>query len=109
MYWNTLGAALYRAGNWSAAIEALTKSMELREGGDGNDRFFLAMARWRLGDRDQAMKWYSEAVDWMEKNKSQDQELLRFRAEATALLGVTDHPKLARKEKEETPTRPAKP
>ena len=27
--WNTLGVALYRAGDWKGAIEALGKSMEL--------------------------------------------------------------------------------
>jgi tetratricopeptide (TPR) repeat protein len=90
MYWNTLGAAHYRAGDWKAAIEALTKSMGLRKGGDGNDWFFLAMAHWQLGDKSQARSWYDKAVLWMEKNLPKDEELLRFRAEAAALLGVKE-------------------
>ena len=82
--------AHYRAGDWKAAIEALTKSMELRNGGDSNDWFFLAMAHWQLGDKTQARSWYDKAVPWMEKNQPKDEELLRFRAEAAALLGVKE-------------------
>ena len=44
----------------------------------------------------------------MEKNKSQDDDLGRFRVEAAALLGVTEHPKPTAK-KEENTTRPSKP
>ena len=86
----TLGVAHYRAGDWNAAITALDKSMQLRAGGDASDRFFLAIAHWRKGDKEQATKWYDEAIDWMEKNKSQDQELRRFRSEAEDLLGIAD-------------------
>jgi WD40 repeat protein/serine/threonine protein kinase/Flp pilus assembly protein TadD len=88
--WNTLGAAHYRAGDWKAAVTALEKSMELGKGGDAGDWFFLAMAHWRLGDKEQARQWYDKAVPWMEKNKPQDDELRRFRAEAEALLGIKD-------------------
>jgi hypothetical protein len=62
--------------------------MELNKGGDGNDWFFLAMAHWRLGDKPQARSWYGKAVSWMEKNQPRNEELMRFRAEAAALLGV---------------------
>ena len=77
-------------GEWKAAIEALTKSMELRKGGDSNDWFFLAMAHWQLGDKTQARSWYDKAVPWMEKNQPKNEELLRFRAEAAALLGLKE-------------------
>jgi hypothetical protein len=50
--------------------------------------FFLAMAHWQLGDKEQAHTWYDQAVQWMEKNKPQDEELGRFRAEAEELLGI---------------------
>ena len=53
-HWNTLGVAQYRVGDSKAAIEALTQSMGLRKGGDSNDWFFLAMARWQLGDQAEA-------------------------------------------------------
>ena len=88
--WNTLGTARYRDGDWKAAIEALTKSMELSKGGDGNDWFFLAMAHWQLGDKPQARSWYDKAVPWMEKNQPKNEELIRFRAEAAALLEVNE-------------------
>jgi uncharacterized protein HemY len=88
--WNTLGAAHYRAGDWKAAVTALGKSMELRQGGDAFDWFFLAMAHWQMGDKKQARRWYDKAVPWMEKNRPQDEELRCFQAEAAALLGVKD-------------------
>lgn len=84
--WNTLGVSRYRAGDWKESALALEKSMEIRKGGDAFDWFFLAMAHWRLNHQEDARKWYDQAVEWMEKNKPQDEELLRFRAEAAELL-----------------------
>ncbi len=86
-YWNTLGAAYYRAGNWNAAIEALTKSMERLSGkNESFNTFFLAMAHWQLGDKPQSRSWYDKAVPWMEKNRPENEELIRLRAEAASLL-----------------------
>src|SRR5207249_2419131 len=85
-FWNTLGVAHYRAGDWNAAIEALTKSMELRQGGDAFDWFFLAMAHCKLDQKEAARKRYDQAMQWMEKNQRQNEELRRFRAEAGELL-----------------------
>jgi len=127
--WNTLGVAQYRAGDWSAAIKTLAKSMELSSGGNSTDFFFLAMAHWQLGEtgvtgqapgaRDReadldeqpadqepataeastdhhavARQWYEKAVEWMEENKPDSEELIRFRQEAEDLLNVphTDEP-----------------
>ncbi len=84
-YWNTLGAAHYRAGNWKEVVTPLQKSLELR-GDNSFDFFFLAMAHWQLGDKDQARKWCDQAVGWMDKNQPKDEELLRFRAEAEELM-----------------------
>jgi tetratricopeptide (TPR) repeat protein len=87
--WNTLGAAHYRTGDWKAAIEALNKSDELLKGNEFSfNAFFLAMAHWRLGARAEAHTWYDRAVAWMEKNRPQDEELRRFRAEAVELLNI---------------------
>ena len=66
-YWNTLGVAHYRAGDWKAAIEALEKSTQLRAGGDPSVWFFLAMAHWQKGEKDQARQWYDKAVNRMER------------------------------------------
>ena len=90
-HWNTLGVAHYRSSDWMAAIEALTKSMELRKGGDANDWLFLAMAHSRLGDKTQSRSWFDKAVSSMEKNQpNEDEELIRFRAEAAALLAANE-------------------
>jgi tetratricopeptide (TPR) repeat protein len=92
-FWNTLGVAHYRAGDWKAAVAALEKSMELQKGGDASDWLFLAMAHEKLGRRDEARKDYDRAVGWLEqnkvalaKNKTQAEELSRFRSEAEELL-----------------------
>jgi serine/threonine protein kinase/Flp pilus assembly protein TadD len=91
-FWNTLGAASYRAGQWKQAVDALKKAMELRSGGDSSDWFFLAMAYWQLGEPEQARQRYDQAVQWMDTNKPNDQELRRFRGEAAALLGIPEEP-----------------
>ena len=89
--WNTLGVAQYRAGQWEAAIESLHQS-DAREQNTGSsfNGFFLAMAYWQIGKQDEARTWYDKAVSWMDKNQPRDEELLRFRAEATELLGIIE-------------------
>jgi serine/threonine protein kinase len=87
-FWNTLGVAYYRAGDWHAAIEALKKSMALRLGGDGYDWFFLAMAHWQLGEKERARQWYQRAVKSMEKMRPEQYELPEFKAEAEAQLEI---------------------
>jgi tetratricopeptide (TPR) repeat protein len=89
-YWNTLGVAHYRAGNWKDAVTALDKSMELRQGGNSNDWFFLAMAHWQLCNKEEARKRYDQAVQWMDKHQPKDEQLRRFRTEAAELLGVKE-------------------
>jgi len=102
---NTLGVAYYRAGNWKAATEALEKSMELRSGGDAFDWFFLAMAHWRLGAKEEAHKWLARGVDWTAKNRPNDEELRRFRAEAEELLGLNETPAPKTQQKEGKPAK----
>ncbi len=85
-YWNTLGVTHYRDGNWQAAITALDKSRELHRGGDSYDFFFLAMAHWQLGDKDQAREWYDKATAALPKTKNE--ELGRIQDEAARLLEV---------------------
>jgi tetratricopeptide (TPR) repeat protein len=97
MYRNTLGAAHYRAGNWDAAVEALKESMELRQRGDAFDWYFLAMAEWQRGNKEEARNWYDKADQWINENQKALQgaprnaaELKRFRTEASELLGIKD-------------------
>jgi tetratricopeptide (TPR) repeat protein len=68
-YWKTLGVARYRAGDGKAAVAALNKSVELGPGG-AVDRFFLAMAHWKLGIHDQARLAHAQAVRWLETNRA---------------------------------------
>jgi tetratricopeptide (TPR) repeat protein len=89
---HTLGVAHYRAGNWKAALDVLGQNLDLRDGGDSYDWFFLAMASWNLGERERARRWYAAARLRMDRQGPGDEELRRFRAEAAALLGVPEWP-----------------
>jgi tetratricopeptide (TPR) repeat protein len=88
-YWNTLGVARYRGGAWKSAIEALDRSRQIRREDDSYNTFFLAMAHWKLGHTDEAMKWYDQGVDWMKPYPTAS-ELVAFRTEAAAVLGITN-------------------
>jgi tetratricopeptide (TPR) repeat protein len=92
-YWKTLGVGHYRAGNWTAAVAALDKSVGLRRGGDAVDWLFLAMAYRRLGKDGESREAYNQALQWLEKDaetlakgKVQAEELRRFRTEAEEVL-----------------------
>lgn len=94
-HWNTLGVALYRTDAWKEAAAAIEKSMEMTKGGDAFDYLFLAMARWKLGEREEARKLYDRALRWIEKNQkilekdpTVTEELKRFRAEAEEVLEI---------------------
>src|SRR5262249_46952103 len=91
-FWNTLGMAQYRVGDWEAAGKAIQAYMERNSGGDANDWVILAMAHRRQGREEAARGWYDRAVEWMNKNQPQNGELKRFRAESAALLGLADLP-----------------
>ena len=89
--WETLGVAHYRAGDWEGAVLALKKSMEVRNRRPGTRYVFvLSMACWKLGNKDEARKWYTAALAWTETRFPKHAEVLRFRAEAAALLGLSE-------------------
>src|SRR5262249_58441957 len=85
--WSVLGVARYRAGDWAGSVAALSKATGLRSGGDAGEWFFLALAHWRLGDKQAAREWYDRAKRWMEENRPNDSGLRRAQAEAAALIG----------------------
>jgi tetratricopeptide (TPR) repeat protein len=90
-YLNTLGTAQYRGGKWPESIASLAKAEELAPGQTlAYNGFFLAMAHWQLGHQDEARKWHQQSVEWMTTNQPTNKELVRFRAEAEELLGVTE-------------------
>jgi tetratricopeptide (TPR) repeat protein len=84
--WTRFGVAQYRAGDWSAALRALDKAVQLRSGGDSVAWLFLAMAHARRQEREQALCWYDQAVRHLENHYLKGEESQRFRSEATALL-----------------------
>jgi superkiller protein 3 len=93
-YCNTLGTALYRVGRWKDAIETLERADRLQGGKRlGYCAFFIAMAHWQLGDHERARKCYDQAVEWMDRDEPKNEELRRFREEATGLMKVQDQPK----------------
>ena len=87
--WSTLGLVQYRAGDWKAALVSLGKAAELQDGGMGMDLFFLAMAHWQAGNKDQAVEFYERGMQWMERYAPLDEDLRRLRSEAAALMGLT--------------------
>jgi serine/threonine protein kinase len=86
-YWNTLGVAAYRVGDWKTAAESLQKSIQI-SGGTPLDCFVLAMTRWHQGKRDEARQWFDRAITGIERTRSEDPEVRRFHAEAAAVLGL---------------------
>lgn len=87
---NTLGVAEYRVGNYKEALAALQRSMELRNGGDPADWFFIAMTYAKTGEIARAWVWYRMACECMEFYGSKHPEFLRFRNEATALFNSSE-------------------
>jgi serine/threonine protein kinase/WD40 repeat protein/tetratricopeptide (TPR) repeat protein len=90
---NTLGVALYRAGDFTRSIETLERSLAASKGqSDGFDLVFLATAHHGLGHRELARDRFGRAVTWLQAQKSltaqHAHELAAFRAEAEAVLGL---------------------
>jgi Flp pilus assembly protein TadD len=89
--WQALGWTLYRNGAWKESVESLSKSNALQKdpkGGDSGQWFGLAVAHWQLGNKEEARKWFDQAVEWMEKNDPKNELLGRFRAEAEEVLKI---------------------
>jgi serine/threonine protein kinase/tetratricopeptide (TPR) repeat protein len=86
--WTALGVAHYRLGDWKNAVGALEKHPPRTDETVRclND-LYLAMAYWKLGEKDKARRHYGRAAEWMEKTHPTDQDLLRDKAEAAQLLG----------------------
>jgi tetratricopeptide (TPR) repeat protein len=67
--WTALGVARFREGKWSEARAALNRSLELKTARGGSfvwdeaiNWFFLAMAYWHEGQKDQASDCYNRAI-----------------------------------------------
>jgi hypothetical protein len=84
---NTLGVVYYRLDRWRDAVGALNRSIEAKKDATAFDTFFLAMCYHRLDEPGKARAEYARAVRWMELFRPDDEGLIRFRAEAEALIG----------------------
>ena len=49
------------------------------------------MAPWQLGNDDNSRRWYDKAIEWIEENQPDDEEIDWFRDEAEALLGINEN------------------
>ncbi len=87
-FWNTLGAAHFRAGEWDDARTILTRSMAIRSGGDSFDWFFLALVEMKRGKPADARDWYDRAVAWYRQRAPRNEELYRFQVESALALGL---------------------
>jgi serine/threonine protein kinase/WD40 repeat protein/tetratricopeptide (TPR) repeat protein len=94
---NTLGVALYRAGQHAEAVSVLEQSLAAGKGEfDAFDLFFLAMAHHRLGHATLARACFDRAVRWLSERKNLPAqhvtELTSFRTEAEVVLALNGPP-----------------
>jgi len=90
---NTLGVALYYAGQYAEAISVLERSLVAGKGEfDAFELFFLAMAHQKLGHTSQARNCFVRATRWWGEHKNLGAEyvaqLTGFRAEAEEVLAA---------------------
>lgn len=64
--------------------------MNLTDGGQAHDWFFMAMIDWSRGKQSEARKWFDRATAWVEHNRPNDTELRSIQSEAAALIGSPD-------------------
>jgi len=86
MAWRVLGIAQYRLGNYSEAVTALNRAIELRgKASITHESLMLAMAHWKLNHYQEAAKWRTRASEWLKNNKPTE-ELTRLLAEIDELM-----------------------
>jgi serine/threonine-protein kinase len=84
----SLGAALLRAGDPAAAANCLKEGIALQQKPSkvAEDRILLAIAQWKLGDKERARATLRRAVEWIDANQPKYTDCERLRAEAEALI-----------------------
>ena len=58
--WKIQGIARCQLGEWKEAVAALNR---VAEGNNADVRYYLAMAHWRLGHKEEARRWYDRGVE----------------------------------------------
>jgi tetratricopeptide (TPR) repeat protein len=93
VFLGTRGIAYYQNYCWKEAKEDLEQACNLRKleipenfWNQAANGFFLAMAHWQLGKKDEARAEYRNAEHWMKKLGKADVRLKRFQTEAARLL-----------------------
>jgi serine/threonine protein kinase len=87
-----LGVAQYRNGQWQEAVASLEKANQLRPYCYEGHLFFLAMAHWRLGEKEAARACYDRAVGLMNARDYPAHLMARVHAEAREVLGMPEQP-----------------
>ena len=81
-YWNTLGVAYYRNGQWEQASQILLQAVaQHHEGGTPFDWYFLAMSHAQLGNWQEAGEWRDRAKSWTADQRAIPPDLKRFQEE----------------------------
>ena len=65
---------------------------------NANAALFLAEVHWRLDHKDLARRWFDKAAGWMDKDKTEGEELRQYRTEAAQLLGIPETPSPAKQQ-----------
>jgi serine/threonine protein kinase/Flp pilus assembly protein TadD len=105
--WQALGWSLFRNGLWQESIDVLEKSCAFQgnpEKGDSGQWMYLAMAHWRLGNQEEARRWYERACAWLDKHPAFDPECRAYREEAAELMGIDKESKPQAKSKHKEPS-----
>jgi serine/threonine protein kinase/tetratricopeptide (TPR) repeat protein len=89
---NTLGLAEYRAGHLDEAIDSLNRAFQIDGNADPTNFFFLAMAHWRRGDKDEAQNFLERGTRVARARLANNPEWRMPWAEAAALLGKAGPP-----------------
>ena len=88
-HWDTLSTAAYRAGDWQTSLDARQEKLN-RDPITEEDRLYLAMTHWQLGNPIEARKWYDESINEGIDDQSNSSQLTELRDEARKLLGIAD-------------------
>jgi serine/threonine protein kinase len=83
-----LGRAHYRAGEWQASVQALDKTVRSAGGPGCVGLLYLAMAHWKLGNKEQANRWFDHGDRMLQSLLMDERTLKQFahQVEATRRL-----------------------